>query len=112
MKMIISLFENFDPIISILNINTIRILTILLVPTLNIIRYNKYSRYTIIIKKISIYMYSELKTSFNNPNSKIKTFILLTTFFIILILNTCGLIPYVFTISSQITFTLTLALPF
>jgi len=110
--MIVSLFENFDPIIRTFNINIIRILIIFIVPLLNIIIYNKHSRYTILLNKLVIYIYSELKTSFNNPNSKIKTFILLILFLIIFILNACGLIPYIFTISSQIIFTLTLALPF
>jgi F-type H+-transporting ATPase subunit a len=110
--MITRLFENFDPIIRTINLSTIRILRIFFIPVLNIINFNKHSRYSMIINKIRTYIYSELKTSFNNPNSKIKTFILLIIFFIILILNTCGLVPYIFTISSQITFTLSLALPF
>jgi F-type H+-transporting ATPase subunit a len=112
MKMIISLFENFDPIISILNINLSRIIIIMFIPLLNFYTFIKISRYNTLVKKINNYIFSELRASFNNSNLKIKTFILLRIFFIILTLNTCGLIPYVYTISRQIIFTLTLALPF
>ena len=110
MKMITSLFEIFDPIIRTANISTLIWILALIIPinkSLTLIPSRiKKTTYHIIN-----YIFSELSASTNKPNKNRKVLILYSCFYIILILNLIGLIPYVYTLTSQILFTLSFALP-
>lgn len=108
MKMITNLFSTFDPATTIkLSINWIRRLTcIIIIP---ITFWLLPNRTQFILNKI-------LRTIYNEFKSLIKTIpgrkLLITTIFMIILLNNIiGLLPYIFTRSSHITFSLTIALP-
>lgn len=110
MKMITSLFEIFDPIIRTANISTL-IWTLALIIPINKSLTLIPSRIKKTIYHTTNYIFSELSASINKPNKNRKVLILCSCFYIILILNLIGLIPYVYTLTSQILFTLSLALP-
>lgn len=57
------------------------------------------------------YMFEELSSSVKRTNKANKLFFLCACFLRILILNILGLTPYVYTITRQIIFTLSIALP-
>nr|YP_007374655.1 ATP synthase F0 subunit 6 [Sirthenea flavipes]ADU58101.1 ATP synthase F0 subunit 6 [Sirthenea flavipes] len=70
------------------------------------------SRYTIIINSIMMKLHLEFKTLLGeSKNSKGIKLLFIGTFMFILFNNMMGLLPYVFTSSSHLAFTLTLALP-
>jgi hypothetical protein len=54
----------------------------------------------------------ELKSSIINNNNLGKIRLLIAVFFTLIIFNLIGLVPYVFTITAQLIFTLRLRLPF
>jgi len=109
--MINSLFSSFDPNSSIISINYIRTtIPILFFITLRIRII--YTRKELFISNITSLILSELKAIINNKNTKGKLRFLVSIFFILLILNLSGLIPYVFTMTAHITITLRLAIPF
>lgn len=108
--MIISLFENFDPLISPFKLN-IFILRFTLSRPLIYLFFIKINRQTQIFSNLQIYLFSELAAAITNKNRQIPTIILFSTFILILLLNLIGLIPYVYTLTSQIMLTLSLALP-
>jgi ATP synthase subunit 6 len=109
--MINSLFESFDPITSLLSLNFIVLLTPITTPSLYLL-FTLNNRILIIIKTIFNFIYSELAASLNNKNKKTNILFLWSVFFRILLFNLRGLLPYIYTITRQIIFTLSLALPF
>lgn len=107
--MITNLFSAFDPATSIkLSINWLSSIScILLIP----ITYWKLpNRVNIILNKIINRLYNEFKLLIGINSSGIKI-IIIRLFLLIIINNIIGLLPYIFTRSRHITFTLTLALP-
>lgn len=109
--MITNLFSVFDPSSSIFNfsLNWIRtFLGILLIPT-------SYwlipTRYTIIWNRITTTLHKEFKTLLGPIRNQGSTFIFISLFTIILFNNFIGLFPYIFTSTSHLTLTLSLALP-
>lgn len=104
--MITNLFSTFDPCTGTLSINWIRITTILIIiPTKFWIINNKTS---LIIKVIIIIILKEIKIIIKNKGS---TLLLISTFIFILINNIIRLIPYIFTASSHLIFSLSIAIP-
>lgn len=104
--MIINLFSTFDPCTGIISLNWIRRTIFIL-----IINYNYWiskNNIECIINKIIFSLEKEL---FIIIPYKGSTLILLRTFIIIIFNNMIGLLPYVFTSSSHILFSLSLALP-
>jgi len=111
MIMINRLFSSFDPIRRLFNINyTIIIATFTIPIILKLSLLN--NRITSILQRTLIYLEREVKASLINSNNLGKIKILISIFFIILVLNLIGLIPYVFTITAQLIFTLSLSIPF
>lgn len=106
--MITNLFSTFDPANRInMSLNWTRtILGIIIIPTMYWITP---SRYRFIIKKIIITIHNEFKLVIRNKKG--FTLIFVTIFIFILFNNIIGLLPYVFTRSRHLTFTLTIALP-
>lgn len=107
--MITNLFSTFDPATSIkISINWIRSITcLILIP----IRFWLLPNSTeILLINIINKLHREFKILIG-VYSKGITLIIISLFIIILINNIIGLLPYVFTRSRHITFTLTLALP-
>lgn len=112
MTMIISLFENFDPLMRTFHLNFIILLIPFIIPLNQFNLFFSKPRHFIVIDLVNNYIFEELKASLNNFNHKIKLIILVTLFFLILLLNILGLLPYIYTLTRQLIFTLRIALPF
>nr|QVM79157.1 ATP synthase F0 subunit 6 [Aegolipton marginale] len=69
------------------------------------------SRFSMIWNKIIITLHKEFKVLLGNKNSKGSTIIFVSLFTLILFNNFLGLFPYIFTSTSHLVLTLTLALP-
>lgn len=109
--MITNLFSVFDPSSSIFNLslNWLRtFLGILIIPS---IYWLIPSRYNIFWNNILITLHKEFKTLLGPIGSNGSTFIFVSLFSIILFNNFIGLFPYIFTRTSHLTLTLSLALP-
>jgi len=104
--MITNLFSTFDPCTGIFSINWIRILIILIIIPNNFWILN--NKTTIIYKILLITIYKEIKTLIKNKRS---TLIIISIFILIIINNIIGLIPYIFTASSHLSFSLSIAMP-
>jgi len=109
--MITNLFSVFDPSSRIFNLslNWIRtFLGILIIPS---IYWLIPSRYHIFWNSILLTLHKEFKTLLGPIGHNGSTFIFISLFSIILFNNFIGLFPYIFTRTSHLTLTLTLALP-
>lgn len=109
--MITNLFSVFDPSSSIFNLslNWLRtFLGILMIPS---IYWLIPSRYHIFWNNILLTLHKEFKTLLGPIGVNGSTFIFVSLFSIILFNNFIGLFPYIFTRTSHLTLTLTLALP-
>lgn len=109
--MITNLFSSFDPSSRIINLslNWLRtFLGLLIIPS---IFWLIPSRYHIIYRKILSTLHQEFKTLLGPLGHNGRTFIFISLFSFILFNNFIGLFPYIFTRTSHLTLTLTLALP-
>lgn len=106
MNMIINLFSTFDPCTGLLSLNWIStIMFIFILPKSFWIKNNKNKLILIFLTTMLI------KEIISLTKNKRIPIIMLSLFILILINNIIGLLPYVFTSSSQIVFSLSLALP-
>ena len=109
--MITNLFSVFDPSTNIFNfsLNWLRtFIGLLLIP------YSFWllpSRINILWNSILINLYKEFKILLGPNRTVGRTFIFISIFTLILFNNFLGLFPYIFTSTSHLTITLTLALP-
>ena len=109
--MITNLFSVFDPSSSIFNLSLNWISTflgILLIPS---IYWFIPSRHTIFWNNILLTLHKEFKTLLGPSGHNGSTFIFVSLFSMILFNNFIGLFPYIFTSTSHLTLTLTLAIP-
>lgn len=108
--MITNLFSTFDPSTRIgLSLNWLRTLIgLIFIPS---IFWLIPSRWNFIWIKIINTLHKEFKTLLNNNKIKGRTLIFISLFSIIIFNNFLGLFPYIFTRSSHIIITLSLALP-
>lgn len=109
--MITNLFSVFDPSTNIFNLslNWLRtFIGLLLIPS---IYWLMPSRYLIIWNKITHTLHNEFKVLIGETRAQGTTFIFISIFGIIMFNNFIGLFPYIFTRTSHIVFTLSLALP-
>nr|YP_010849284.1 ATP synthase F0 subunit 6 [Krisna furcata]WGG89424.1 ATP synthase F0 subunit 6 [Krisna furcata] len=104
--MMTNLFSSFDPCTGLLSMNWLSTILILIILPMNmwLIPNNNM----IILNNLMMYVNKELKS---NLISKPASILMISIFMFILINNTTGLIPYIFTSSSQLVFSLTLSLP-
>jgi len=109
--MINSLFSSFDPSRSYKRINYLVLFSIVMVPFFNKVFIKKINK-EIFLTNINNILINEIKIIINNTNLKDKLHLLIRLFFSLILLNLVGLIPYIFRITSQIIYTLNLALPF
>nr|UPL66080.1 ATPase subunit 6 [Idiostolus sp.] len=107
--MMTNLFSTFDPANSInMSLNWLSTLIgFILLPSMFWFMPN---RIMLLLKLISNKLHNEFKMLMGN-NSKGMTLLMITLFLFILVNNMMGLLPYIFTSSSHLVFTLTLALP-
>nr|AHZ01496.1 ATP synthase 6 [Clonopsis maroccana] len=109
--MMTNLFSIFDPSTSIINmkINWMSTLTgMSIMPMYYWMMNNRLKM--IILKPLSI-LNNEFKMLLNTTKNKGTTLIFISLFMMIMINNILGLFPYIFTSTSHLTMTLTLALP-
>nr|QJW33593.1 ATP synthase F0 subunit 6 [Arge aurora] len=108
--MMMNLFSSFDPSTNILNLSlnwASSMIGFMFIPQMYWIIM---PRMLIFWKIIKNKIHNELKILMKNKN-KGTTLIFFTLFLFIMFNNSIGLLPYIFTSSSHLTFTLTLALP-
>ena len=110
MKMIRNLFSIFDPSTSFAtSLNWVSMLTFIIVITSSI--WAVSTKITVLINTIKISLFNEFKVILGQSSPKGRLVILISLFSFILFNNFLGLYPYIFTATSHITITLTLALP-
>nr|UXD79068.1 ATP synthase F0 subunit 6 [Prorhinotermes inopinatus] len=106
-----NLFSTFDPTTEIINLPinwTSTAIGLLLIPTSI---WLIPSRNTATLKLLMDKLHKEMKTITGTKNNKGNTLIFISLFTMILMNNFLGLFPYVFTSTSHLVLTLTLALP-
>jgi len=108
--MITNLFSVFDPsAIFNLSLNWLRtFLGLLMIPS---IYWLIPSRYNVFWNTILLTLHKEFKTLLGPTSKNGSTFIFISLFSLILFNNFIGLFPYIFTSTSHLTLTLSLALP-
>nr|YP_009975057.1 ATP synthase F0 subunit 6 [Linguatula arctica]QNK04399.1 ATP synthase F0 subunit 6 [Linguatula arctica] len=104
-----SLFSSFNPYISSLSYELIFITPIIILPLTNIWMTNNSSTTPLLLIKSLIIKASQ---SILHPNLSTTPHLFISIFFMIYILNTSSLFAFIFPLSSHLTFTLSLALPF
>lgn len=109
--MIINLFSIFDPSTNLLNLSLNWLRTILGIIFFPIIFWFLPSRIFIFWNKIFFLLHQEFKILLGVNQFKGTTLIFISLFSFILFNNFLGLFPYIFTSTSHIIFTLSLALP-
>nr|WHU31843.1 ATP synthase F0 subunit 6 [Aeschrocoris tuberculatus] len=107
--MMTNLFSTFDPATS-LNYSLNWMSTWLWMIILPAPYWKMPNRIMTVINKIMISLHNEFKLLLNTKTSEMSL-IMISLFMFILINNAMGLMPYIFTSSSHLTFSLTLALP-
>nr|YP_010946847.1 ATP synthase F0 subunit 6 [Rhabdoblatta nigrovittata]WGO57604.1 ATP synthase F0 subunit 6 [Rhabdoblatta nigrovittata] len=110
--MMTNLFSVFDPSTSIYNMSLNWISTMLGLLLIPCSMWLIPSRHFILWNNVLLTLHKEFKTLIGYKNiNKGSTFIFISLFSIIMFNNFLGLFPYIFTSSSHMTMTLSLALP-
>uniref|UniRef100_A0AAU7YTY8 ATP synthase subunit a n=1 Tax=Rhopalus tibetanus TaxID=3151528 RepID=A0AAU7YTY8_9HEMI len=107
--MMTNLFSTFDPATSFyLSMNWLSTITcFLLIP---VMYWNLPNRMNLMLNLLTLKLNEEFKTLMGH-NYKGMTLMMISLFLFILTNNIMGLLPYIFTSSSHLVFTLTMALP-
>nr|AGO50131.1 ATP synthase F0 subunit 6 [Kamimuria wangi] len=109
--MMTNLFSVFDPSTSIMGLSLNWMSTFLGLMFIPSMYWFIPSRFNLIWNKILLTLHQEFKTLLGSTGYAGKTFIFISLFSLILFNNFLGLFPYVFTSTSHLTLTLSLALP-
>nr|YP_010261324.1 ATP synthase F0 subunit 6 [Gomphus vulgatissimus]UIB40231.1 ATP synthase F0 subunit 6 [Gomphus vulgatissimus] len=109
--MMTNLFSVFDPTSSIFNLSMNWVSTMLGMLILPMMFWLIPTRTSLIWNKVISTLHKEFKTLLGENGLNGSTFIFISVFTMILFNNFMGLFPYIFTSSSHLSFTLTLALP-
>nr|YP_010693312.1 ATP synthase F0 subunit 6 [Bactrocera bryoniae]WCB99156.1 ATP synthase F0 subunit 6 [Bactrocera bryoniae] len=109
--MMTNLFSVFDPSSSIFNLSLNWMSTFLGLLMIPSAYWLMPSRWHIFWNSILMTLHKEFKTLLGPSGHSGSTFIFVSLFSLILFNNFMGLFPYIFTSTSHLTFTLTLALP-
>nr|YP_009663920.1 ATP synthase F0 subunit 6 [Synthesiomyia nudiseta]QCW07953.1 ATP synthase F0 subunit 6 [Synthesiomyia nudiseta] len=109
--MMTNLFSVFDPSSSIFNLSLNWLSTFLGILMIPSMYWLMPSRYNIFWNNILMTLHKEFKTLLGPMGSNGSTFIFVSLFSMILFNNFMGLFPYIFTSTSHLTLTLSLALP-
>lgn len=109
--MIINLFSVFDPSSRIINLSLNWLRTFIGLLIIPIIYWLILSRFNYIYYNIILTLHKEFKTLLGPSRNKGRTLILISLFSFIIFNNFLGLFPYIFTRTSHLTITLSLALP-
>nr|YP_009918978.1 ATP synthase F0 subunit 6 [Pegoplata infirma]QMP96558.1 ATP synthase F0 subunit 6 [Pegoplata infirma] len=109
--MMTNLFSVFDPSSSIFNLSLNWLSTFLGILMIPSMYWLMPSRYHIFWNNILLTLHKEFKTLLGPMGANGSTFIFVSLFSMILFNNFMGLFPYIFTSTSHLTLTLSLALP-
>nr|QNE85418.1 ATP synthase F0 subunit 6 [Sciomyza simplex] len=109
--MMTNLFSVFDPSSSIFNLSLNWMSTFIGLIMIPPMFWFMPSRYHIFWNKILLTLHNEFKTLLGPSGHNGSTFIFVSVFSMILFNNFMGLFPYIFTSTSHLTLTLTMALP-
>lgn len=109
--MITNLFSVFDPSTTIFNLSLNWLSTFIGLLLIPISYWFMPSRYQIIWNNVLLTLHKEFKNLLGPSGHNGSTFIFISLFSLILFNNFIGLFPYIFTRTSHLVFTLTLALP-
>nr|AST10225.1 ATP synthase F0 subunit 6 [Abachrysa eureka] len=109
--MMTNLFSMFDPSTNIMNLSLNWISTLIGIIFLPYMYWLIPNRFSFLWNKILITLHLEFKTLLGSTGHHGSTFIFISIFSFIMFNNFLGLFPYIFTSSSHMTMTLTLALP-
>nr|ADD83033.1 ATP synthase F0 subunit 6 [Habrophlebiodes zijinensis] len=109
--MMTNLFSVFDPSSSIFNLSINWLSTFLGVLFIPSLYWLIPSRYSLVWMKIMSSLHNEFKTLLGPTSWGGSTFLFISLFSMILFNNFLGLFPYIYTSSSHMVFTLSLALP-
>nr|QXT60058.1 ATP synthase membrane subunit 6 [Thripsaphis sp. 1 YL-2021a] len=107
-----NLFNIFDPSTMIFNLEInwmSTMFSIILIPNFLWISPN---RIKLMMNKMLIILNNEMIMMYKNKNTKSPSFLFISLFMFILMNNFLGLFPYIFSSSSHMIFSLTLAMPF
>nr|QJD07237.1 ATP synthase F0 subunit 6 [Choroterpides apiculata (nomen nudum)] len=106
-----NLFSVFDPSSSVLNLSLNWMSTFIGLLFMPYLYWLMPNRYNSLWNKMLITLHQEFKTLLGPTGLPGSTFIFVSLFSLILFNNFLGLFPYIFTSSSHLIFTLSLALP-
>nr|ASN65967.1 ATP synthase F0 subunit 6 [Broscus cephalotes] len=106
-----NLFSTFDPTTSMFNLSLNWMSTLLGLSLIPMTYWFIPSRFNILWINIIYTLHKEFKTLLGPFNKKGSTFIFISLFSLILFNNFMGLFPYIYTSSSHLSMTLSLALP-
>ena len=109
--MITNLFSVFDPSTTIINLSLNWLRTFLGLLIIPISYWLIPNRFQIIWNNILITLHKEFKLLLNSTDHNGRTLIFISLFSLIIFNNFLGLFPYIFTRTSHLTLTLSLALP-
>ena len=109
--MITNLFSTFDPSTTIINLSLNWLRTFLGLLITPISYWLIPNRFQIIWNNILITLHKEFKLLLNSSSYNGRTLIFISLFSLIIFNNFLGLFPYIFTRTSHLTLTLSLALP-
>nr|QRV62553.1 ATP synthase F0 subunit 6 [Hydroporus submuticus] len=109
--MMTNLFSTFDPSTNIMNLSLNWISTFMGLLIIPMTYWLIPSRFMIIWINVIISLHKEFKTLLGSFNHKGSTFIFISLFSFILFNNFMGLFPYIYTSTSHMSMTLSLALP-
>uniref|UniRef100_A0AAU7BA52 ATP synthase subunit a n=1 Tax=Notoplectron campbellense TaxID=3073457 RepID=A0AAU7BA52_9ORTH len=109
--MMTNLFSVFDPSTNLFNLSLNWLSTFIGLLMIPMIFWLLPSRFNIIWNNITLSLHKEFKTLVGPSGFNGTTFLFISLFSLILFNNFLGLFPYIFTSSSHLVFTLTLALP-
>nr|YP_011036775.1 ATP synthase F0 subunit 6 [Eupelix cuspidata]WRK21444.1 ATP synthase F0 subunit 6 [Eupelix cuspidata] len=102
--MMMNLFSVFDPVTGMLSMNWLSMTLLIFYPTMF---WNMLSKLNLIIMKMMMSLFMEITANFKKTKFSI---FFISMFMFILANNIMGLLPYVFTASSHMLFSLSLAL--
>nr|QOL00768.1 ATP synthase F0 subunit 6 [Xya japonica] len=109
--MMVNLFSSFDLSTSILSLSLNWMSTLLGMLIIPLMFWLIPNRIQLLWNKISITLYNEFKVLIGPSSSKGTILIFISLFSLIMFSNFLGLFPYIFTSTSHMTMTLSLALP-
>nr|CAC27838.1 ATP synthase A chain subunit 6 [Geoica utricularia]CAQ52917.1 F-ATPase subunit 6 [Geoica utricularia] len=110
--MMMNLFNIFDPSTMILNLSLNWMSTLMIIMMLPNFLWMLPNRINMILNLIMKFMNKEISMLYKMKNTKSPSFIFMSLFIFILLNNFISLFPYVFSSSSHMIFSLSLALPF